>query len=108
MELSAWDREVPYTNKNTGYSTKLYNIKVVATALGRTPQTIRKWEVAGAIPKTPFKLEGKRMYCKEQIDILVECAEKAQISTGKNMSQTGFTRNVQKRWQSLFKDIFGQ
>ena len=106
VELSPWDRAIPYTNKETGYSTTLYNINVLANWLGRTSQTIRKWEIAGVIPKTPFKSDGKRLYSKEQIDILVECAEKANISTGKKMSQTNFTRNVQKKWQKLFDEIF--
>lgn len=108
LELSPWDREIPYTNPETGYTTTLYNINVVATYLGRTSQTVRKWEIAGTIPKTPFKIEGKRLYSKEQVEILVECAEKAQISTGKKISQTNFTRNVQLKWQELFKKIFGQ
>lgn len=107
MELMSWDKKVPYTDKNTGYSTDLYNINVLANSLGRTSQTIRKWEIAGVIPKTPFKLDGKRMYCTEQIKIIVECAEKAQISSGKNMSQTTFTKNVFKKWNELFKEIFG-
>lgn len=106
MELSAWDREVPYTNEKTGFSTTLYNINVVANALGRTSQTIRKWEIAGVIPKTPFKSEGRRLYAKEQIEILVECAEKAHISTGKKISQTTFTANVDKKWKELFNKIF--
>ena len=107
MELSAWDREVPYTNEKTGFSTTLYNINVVATALGRTSQTIRKWEIAGVIPKTPFKSDSRRLYSKEQIDILVECAEKAHLSTGKKISQTSFTSNVDKKLKELFKKIFG-
>lgn len=107
LELSPWDRTVPYTNKKTGYSTTLYNINVVSTHLGRTSQTVRKWEIAGTIPKTPFSIQGRRLYCTEQIEILVECAEKAKISTGKKISQTNFTRNVQLRWNKLFTEIFG-
>lgn len=106
LKLSPWDRSIPYTNSDTGFSTTLYNINVVATYLGRTSQTIRKWEIAGVIPKTPFKSDGRRLYCKEQIEILVECAEKAKISTGKKMSETNFTRNVQLKWQKLFDEIF--
>lgn len=108
MELSDWDRKVPYKNESTGFETTLYGINVVATQLGRTSQTIRKWEIAGVIPKTPFKINGRRLYCKEQIDILIACAEKARISTGKSISSTSFTSNVEKQWSLLFKQIFGK
>lgn len=43
-----------YTLKN-GEKIKLYPINVLANELGRTSQTIRKWEVAGILPKPIFK-----------------------------------------------------
>lgn len=108
MEMSSWDRQVEYINETTGFKTTLYNINVVAIQLGRTSQTIRKWEIAGIIPKTPFTSNGKRLYCKEQIEILVKCAEKAQICTGRKISATSFTTNVERQWSMLFKKIFGK
>ena len=44
-----------YTLKN-GEKIKLYPINVLANELGRTSQTIRKWEVAGILPKPHFYL----------------------------------------------------
>lgn len=45
-----------YTLKN-GEKIKLYPINVLANELGRTSQTIRKWEVAGILPKPIFKIK---------------------------------------------------
>ena len=81
-ERTPWGKEIPYTSPITGRSTTLYNIGVVAEAIGRTSQTIRKWEVGGVIPPTPFRQKGKRLYSKEHIDVIVKCAEQAKIMQG--------------------------
>lgn len=101
------DRVIHYTDPNTGYETTLHSIGYLAAELGRVPQTIRKWEISGAIPKTPFTVRGRRYYCDEQIQIVVECAENARLSSGIPPSTTTFTPNVEKRWRELFKKIFG-
>ena len=59
-EVSRWGRAIPYTTP-TGIHTCLYNIATAAEAIGRTAQTLRKWEVSGTVPLTPFKVGGKRM-----------------------------------------------
>ena len=104
-EKTPWGREVPYTSP-TGYKTTLYNIGVVAEAIGRTSQTIRKWEVGGVIPKTPFKQDGKRLYCKEHIDAIVECAEKAKIVQGSKVKYTSFTKKLYKEFQRINDLLF--
>ena len=65
-----FSREVEYTTP-TGIKTTLYSINVLAEALGRTSQTVRKWELGGTIPPTPFRIHGRRFYSKEHIDIIV-------------------------------------
>lgn len=107
LELLPWDKSVPYKNKKTGYETTLYNSAVAGRAIGRSTQTMTKWEIAGTVPVTPFRVGGKRMYCSEQIEILVECAYKAKISQGRKIAQTNFSSQVQKKWNELFKKIFG-
>lgn len=93
-----WGRAVPYTSP-TGKKTMLYSIGTVSSVLGRTSQTVRKWEISGVIPQTPFKLNGKRMYSKEHIEVLAKAAEKYKLTQGKQISRyfkrfvyEGFTR----------------
>lgn len=105
-EKTPWGREIPYTSPITGQKTTLYNIGVVAEAIGRTSQTIRKWEVGGVIPPTPFKQKGKRLYSKEHIDAIVKCAEKSKILQGSNgVSHTMFSKRLYKEFQKV-NDIF--
>lgn len=105
-EKTPWGRVIPYTSPITGRKTTLYNIGVVAEAIGRTSQTIRKWEVGGVIPPTPFKQNGKRLYSKEHIDAIVQCAEKSKIMQGsKNTSQTMFSKRLYKEFQKV-NDLF--
>lgn len=105
-EVSSWGRAIPYTTP-TGVKTCLYNIGTVALALGRTSQTIRRWEVAGIIPLTPFKIGGKRLYSDEHIDALVEFAEKHHIRTGTRIGDTAFSSNVYKRYEEIYYKFFG-
>lgn len=106
FELSPWDKIIPYKNEKTGYETTLYNSAVAGRMIGRSTQTMTKWEIAGTIPITPFRVNGKRMYCEEQINILIECAENARISQGRKIAQTNFSSQVQKKWNELFREIF--
>ena len=99
-EIPAWGRSVEYTSP-TGKKTTLYGIGTLANALGRTPQTIRRWEISGVMPKTPFKQGFNRLYSKEHIDAIVMCAEKYKIAEGKSMSQTSFVRHVFKEFERL-------
>lgn len=78
-----------------GKSMDLYYIQTLAEALGRTSQTVRKWEVAGIIPKTIFKDKlGRRLYSVEQINIIVRTAEECKINQGKPISHTGFSKKI--------------
>ena len=100
-----WGREIPYTSP-TGIETTLFNIGVVAESIGRTSQTIRKWEVGGIIPTTPFKdKSGKRLYSKEHIDAIVKCAESSHILQGSNISQTAFSQKLYREFQRIY-DLF--
>ena len=49
LERLPWGKAIPYTSP-TGKETVLYGIGMLAEALGRKPQTIRKWEISGIIP----------------------------------------------------------
>ena len=104
-EKTPWGREISYPSPITGRSTTLYNIGVLAEAIGRTSQTIRKWEVGGVIPPTPFKHKGKRLYSKEHIDVFVKCAESSHIMQGSKVSQTAFSKKLYREFKKV-NDLF--
>lgn len=102
-----WGKSVLYKTP-TGIETTLYSIGTVAEALGRTRQTIRKWEVGGIIPPTPFKINGIRMYSTEHIDALVKCAEQAHLKNGSAISQTTFTKHIYEEFDKINKKFFNE
>lgn len=105
-EKTPWGREIPYKSPITGYETTLYNIAVVGEAIGRTSQTIRKWEVGGIIPPTPFRQNGKRLYSKEHIDAIVKCAEKIRIKQGSSSAvYTTFSKKLYEEFEKV-NDLF--
>lgn len=94
-----WGRAIPYTSP-TGKTTTLYNIGFIAEAIGRKPQTIRKWEISGVIPPTPFKQGNKRLYSKEQVDSLVKNVEKYRVTMGVRISKA-FSKSVYDDFQKI-------
>ena len=105
-ERIPWGKEIPYTSPITGRKTTLYSIGTVAEALGRTTQTIRKWEVGGTIPPTPFRQQGKRLYSIEHIDAMIKCAEKIRIKQGSNSATyTRFSEALYKEFEKV-NDLF--
>lgn len=80
-----------------GQKIELFYIGTLASALGRSTNAIRKWEIAGVIPDPCFKDErGRRLYSQEQIDAIVRCAEKAKIKQGLSIANTSFSTWVHK------------
>lgn len=105
FDKTPWGKKIPYKSPITGRETYLYNLAVLATALGRTSQTVRKWEVSGLIPPTPFRLHNRRMYTQEHIEAIVRCAEKAHLTTGVSYSRTSFSKWVHEEFQKV-NDLF--
>ena len=92
---------MPVANKQTGTingeELELFYVDRLASELGRTPQTIRKWEVSGILPKPIFKdKNNRRLYSQEQIDAIVECAEKSNVRQGYSVANTNFSVRVFK------------
>ena len=80
-----------------GQTIELFYIGALASALGRSTNAIRKWEIAGVIPDPCFKDEqGRRLYSQEQIDVIVQCAERAKIKQGLSIANTSFSTWVHK------------
>jgi hypothetical protein len=91
----------------SGQTVELFYIGTLAYALGRSTNAIRKWEIAGVIPNTCFKDKfGRRMYSQEQIDAIVECAEKAQVKQGYSIANTSFKSWVHKKLDLINKNYF--
>lgn len=87
-----------------GKVVELFYISTLAMNLGRTPATVRKWEISGVIPPALFKdSSGNRMYTREQIDCIVKCAEDAKITGGKSLHNTSFSSKCYKRLEELNK-----
>jgi hypothetical protein len=98
----------PVSKKYTlpsGDTVDLFYIGRLATALGRTTNAIRKWEVGGIIPDPCFRdsLTGARLYTQEQIDAIVKCAEKAHIKQGQSIANTSFSVWVHKAIKEINK-----
>lgn len=53
--MAIQQKSVPYTFPN-GIKMKLYTIGSLASALGRSSATVRKWEISGILPKTPLRV----------------------------------------------------
>lgn len=98
-EKTPWGRAITYTSP-TGKETTLYNIGMIADAIGRTSQTIRKWEISGIIPPTPFKQGTKRLYSKEHVECLVRNVEKYHVTMGVRISKS-FSKKVYKEFQEI-------
>lgn len=80
----------------------LYYIGTLANALGRTPNTIRKWEIAGVIPDPCFQdAHGRRLYSEEQVNAIVKCAERAKIKQGMSIANTSFSQWCYKELEAL-------
>ena len=91
-----------------GEEVNLFYIERLASELGRTPQTIRKWEVSGILPKPIFRDKlGRRLYSLEQIDTIVECAEKSNVRQGYSVANTNFSVRVHNALNELNKKYIG-
>lgn len=91
-----------HTLNLNGEEIDLFYIDRLASELGRTPQTIRKWEVSGILPKPIFKdKNGRRLYTDEQIQVIVDCAEKSNVRVGYSIANTNFSPRVFKALEEL-------
>lgn len=85
-----------------GETIELFYIGTLASALGRTTNTVRKWEIAGVIPDPCFQDPyGRRLYSQEQIDVIVKCAERAKIKQGSSIANTSFSQWCHKELEVL-------
>ena len=89
------------TLKN-GVQVELFPIGELADYLGRTTQTVRKWELSGVLPNTLFiNKRGYRLYTREQIMLIGKTAEETQLMTGRQYSKIKFSKLVKERLEKL-------
>ena len=101
-------KSVLYTVPSTGRQIELFYISTLAYELGRTTNTVRKWEIAGVIPDPLFKdKNGRRLYSKEQIDVIVQCAIDSKIKQGLSLNNTSFEAKVHRRLKKLNATYLG-
>lgn len=99
---------MPVANTKTvtvkGVEVQLFYINTLGEALGRTAQTIRKWEISGILPDCLFRDKmNRRMYSQEQIDAIVACAEKSNVRQGYSVANTNFGPRVKEALATLNK-----
>jgi hypothetical protein len=98
-----WDAK-PRKYNVGGVETEFFTLGNLATALGRQPVTIRKWEREGVIPKSTYQSPGRdndprgrrRLYTRAQIEGIVRIAleEGVLVSHQKPIKTTNFTARV--------------
>lgn len=84
------------TLKN-GVTVELFPISELAEYLGRTTQTVRKWELSGVLPNSLFRdKRGYRLYTREQIMLIGKVAEESKLMTGRQYSKIKFSKLVKE------------
>ena len=112
----AWMPLLPEGKEYTirGKKMTLYPISYLAKRLSeelgdeRTTQTIRKWERAGVIPPAIFRVGGKRLYHKKQVDVICKCAKEAGIRQGVSLALTDFSVKVWEQMREVNKKLLGK
>lgn len=97
---------IRYKSPITGKETDLWHIGTLAVAIGRKSSTIRKWEMAGFIPPTPFRTpNGARLYTTEHVNVFVQCVELYKVTQGKKISAF-FKRRLREEFKKINNSFF--
>ena len=109
-----WDAK-PLHKMLHGQLTEFFSIGHLATALGRTPVTIRSWEDKGWLPLSRYRApnpkgeqvpgkatKGKRLYTREQIEVVIAAANKHGVMTnmGRDADWKKFAHAVLAGWKT--------
>jgi DNA-binding transcriptional MerR regulator len=76
-----------------------YPVGELARRLGRTSQTIRKWEKDGVLPKAGRDASGRRGYTAEQINVIVQLVHSVDYKMGTSIESTGLPELLQKEFK---------
>lgn len=86
-----------------GKEYEVFTIGVLAYKLGRSAQTVRKWERDGMIPTPLRDPAGRRVYLEEHIDAIVRIANECRIRPGESIADSGFPTKVRAAFDFIRK-----
>lgn len=105
-EEERWDAH-PTIQKVDGRDVEFFYVGAVAQALGRRPNTIRKWLNEGTLPKERFRTNSpaikgsRRLWTRAQIEGMRRIAREEGLFDGAVVSRTEFTVRVKELFRSL-------
>jgi hypothetical protein len=113
-EVPTWDSK-PIKKMYRGAETEFFLPIALATALGKSPITIRLWERKGYIPTAPFRLPGytdpkgtfhlgKRVYTRPLIEAAIDEFGKRELlgtSRVEWKNHSDLTIALTERWTSI-------
>lgn len=96
-----------------GVAMRLHGAACVATALGKSVGTVRRWERDGVMPRTPYiravqgSEHGRRLYSDEQLELIRWAAERSGVVGRKpfELAETGLPELLHAVWNVLFPDL---
>lgn len=88
-----------------GKEYEVFTIGVLAYKIGRSPQTVRKWERDGMIPAPLRDPAGRRVYLEDHIDAIVRITNECRIRPGDSIVDTGFPVKVKAAFDFIKKKI---
>lgn len=87
----------------------LYTVGELASAIGRVPVTVRKWELFGNIPRAALRDKaGRRLYYKEEVNALVKILVEEDVRAGSAISLTKLKERTFKEWGEIRKKHKGE
>jgi len=96
------------TYKINGENIELFKIGELASSVGKSVETIRKWELTGLIPKAGFRdKSSRRLYLKEEIDSLVKIVIEEKPYRGRSMASTKMKSRTYNEWGKIRKSMLG-
>ena len=107
IEVIKMGRKIEYTSR-TGIKTTLYNIGTFAKEINRSTVTVRRWEYQKILPKTPFKLNNKRLYAREHVEAVKRILEEEYpYNCVYRIDETNFTPRCFQAFQEIHQQFFG-
>ena len=117
-DTALWDaRPVYYKLPGGGEKQEFFLISHLAKALDYSVQSIRAWEAARLLPRTPYRSprtkapiaavggnKGKRLWTREQINGILKLANRHGVILNKKPPTPAFARDVAR----LFNELAGE
>ena len=80
-----------------------YPIGELASRMKRSSDSIRNMIKRNLLPDTPFKINDRRYFTDEQMNLIVNVAKECNIRNGVSFEKCDFTRRIYLRHYSLMK-----